>query len=247
LVILSYLVLPQTQGAKMIYQDHIHPFLTHYERDIDNFISNAHDHAKAAGLQYLKRAIEFVKENVFGIPAKAHSSPPPSSHGSYAQNLLSRFNLPSARDGLAAPAGDFYGLLGATLAQATKSGASREAQVEEMSASGTLIPPHMTSSTEKIHYISAQRDRLRVLLSALDKEANSLSVDERIAADVEKRIGAAGPEDGLKKSKSEAEFDTIDRHEAGSGGDKQDEKSASGGWMPWNWGAKLATSSQESE
>lgn len=231
----------------MIYRDHIHPFLTHYEQNIDNFITNAHDRAKAAGLQYLKRAIEFVKENVFGIPAKAQSSPPTTSHGSYAQNLLSRFHLPSARDGLATPAGDFYGLLGATLAQAAKSGASREAQVEEMSASGTLIPPNMTSSSEKMSYISAQQDRLRVLLSALDKEASNLSVDEKIAADVEKRIAAAGSEDGLKKSKSEAEFDTIDRHEAGTGGDRQGERSASGGWMPWNWGAKPAPPSQEPE
>lgn len=232
----------------MIYQDHIHPFLTHYEQDIDNFITNAHDRAKSAGLQYLKRAIEFVKENVFGIPPKARSSPPPSSHGSYAQNLLSRFNLPSARGGFAAPAGDFSGLLGAALAQATRSGVSREAQVEEMSASGTLIPANMTSPTERMTYISAQRDRLRVLLSALDKEASNLSVDQRISADVQRRIAAAGPGgDGLKKSKSEAEFDTIDHYEASTGGDKQGENSASGGWMPWNWGAKPATSSQEPE
>lgn len=232
----------------MIYQDHIHPFLTHYEQDIDNLITNAHDRAKAAGLQYLKRAIEFVKENVFGIPPKAQSSPPPSSHGSYAQTLLSRFNLPSARDGFATPAGDFYDLLGATLAQATKSSASREAQAEELSASGNLIPPNMSSPIEKMSYISAQRDRLRVLLSALDKEAGNLSVDERITADVEKRIAAGGSgDDGLKKSKSEAEFDTIDHLEASTGGVKQGEKSASGGWMPWNWGAKPAPPSQEPE
>ena len=230
----------------MIYQDHIHPFLTHYEQDIDNFITNAHDRAKAAGLQYLKRAIVFLKENVFGIPSKAQYSPPPGSHGSYAQNLFSRFNLPSARDSFAAPAGDFYGLLSAALAQATKSGGSRDAQVEDMSASGTLIPSTMTSNTEKMSYISAQRDRLRVLLSALDKEASNLSADERIAADVQRRMAVEGHEDdGLKKSKSEAEFDTIDHFEASAGSDKQGERSTSGAWMPWNWGAKPAASSQE--
>jgi len=252
LILLSYLVLPQTQGAKMIYQDHIHPFLTHYEQDIDNFITNAHDRAKTAGLQYLKRAIEFVKESVFGMKPKAQSSPPPSSHGSYAQNLLSRFHLPSAREGFAAPAGDFYGLLSSALVQATNSGASREVQAEEMSAGGTLIPPSMTSRTEKMSYISAQRERLRVLLSALDKEAGNLSTEEKIAADVERRMGdttaaAASGEDGLRKSKSEAEFDTIERDEASTGIDKQGQKTTSGGWMPWNWSGKPAAPAQEPE
>lgn len=235
----------------MIYQDHVHPFLEHYEQDIDAFITNAHDRAKAAGLQYLKRAIEFVKENVFGIQPKAQSSPPPSSHGTYAQNLLSRFNLPSARQGFAAPAGDFYGLLSSALAQATNSGASREVQAEEMSASGTLIPSSMTSPAEKMTYISAQRERLRVLLTALDKEASNLSTEEQITSDVERRMrDSAAPaegEDGLKKSKSEAEFDTIDRDEASTGNDKQSQKTSSGGWIPWSWGAKSAAPAQEPE
>lgn len=223
----------------MIYTEHIHPFLTHHEQDIDDFITTAHDRAKAVGLQYLKRAIEFVKVNVFGMPPKAQASPPPTSHGSYTQNLLSRFNLPSARDGFAVPAGDFYGLLSSALAQATRTGVSREAQAEQMTASGTLIPPSMTSPTEKMSYIVAQRERLRVLLTALDKEASTLSHEETIGADVERRIATPGPgAGGLTKSKSEADFDTIDRAEASSANIKHQQANAGGGWMPWNWGAR---------
>ena len=148
-----------------------------------------------------------------------------------------------------APAGDFYALLGSALSQATKSGVSRETQVEEMSASGTLIPPSMTSPTERISYLSAQRERLQVLLSALDKEASNLSLEEKVAADVESRMAVSGSrDDGLRKSKSEADFDTIDdAKEASSGSDKQAQGSAGGGWMPWNWRAKAATSSETPE
>ena len=58
---------------------------------------------------------------------------------------------------------------------------------------------------------------------------------------------AGSRDDGLKKSKSEAEFDTIDDYESSTGVEKQGEKPASGGWMPWNWGAKPAPPSQEPE
>ncbi|KAL8790790.1 MAG: hypothetical protein Q9213_000414 [Squamulea squamosa] len=230
LVLLSYLVLPQTQGARLIYQSYIHPFLAHHESDIDILITNAHDRAKAVGLQYLKRAIDFVKQNILGM--QAQHAPPPSQGETYAQNLLSRFNLPSARQGLAAPAGDFYGLLSAAIGQVGGGGGSRAAQAEDMSRGGTLIPKDITDNAEKMTFIATQRERLRVLLTALDKEASNLSNEEVIEKDVERRLGEVSGVD-LKKSRSEAEFDTIDdQEEIGSG--KQG-TAAAGGWMPWNW------------
>ena len=233
LFLLSYLVLPQTQGAKFIYQSYIHPFLAHHESDIDIFISNAHDRAKAVGLQYLKRAIDFVKQNVLGM--QAQHAPPPSKGETYAQNLLSRFNLPSARQGLAAPAGDFYGLLSAAIGQVGAGGGSRDAKVEEMSQSGTLIPKDITDSAEKMTFLATQRERLRLLLTALDKEASDLSNEEMIQKDVERRIGEGSHGDHLKKSRSEADFDTIDDEE--ELGSEKVGKATTGGWMPWNWGS----------
>ncbi|KAL8774516.1 MAG: hypothetical protein Q9209_000889 [Squamulea sp. 1 TL-2023] len=235
LILLSYLVLPQTQGARLIYQSYIHPFLAHHESDIDILITNAHDRAKVVGLQYLKQAIDFVKQNVLGL--QAQHAPPPSQGETYAQNLLSRFNLPSARQGLAAPAGDFYGLLSAAIGQVGARGGSRAAQAEEMSRGGTLVPKDITDNAEKMTFLATQRERLRVLLTALDKEASELSNEELIQKDVERRLGEVSEVD-LKKSRSEAEFDTIDdQDEIGSG--KQG-TTAAGGWMPWNWsqGAK---------
>lgn len=236
LLLLCYLVLPQTQGAKLIYQTHIHPFLAHHEHDIDNLIISAHDRAKSAGLTYLKRAVEFVKEYLLGIQPKARPETPPSQGGNYAQSLLSRFNLPSAREGLAAPAGDFYGLLSAALGtnNTTSGTSSREVQAEDLSRSGTLIPQGMTSASEKMTFLSTQRERLRVLLSALDKEADGLSPEAAIEKDVEKRMVGEQLGEGLRKSKSEAEFEEIGKDDLRGEGAKPQASS----WMPWVWGAK---------
>ena len=240
LLLLCYLVLPQTQGAKLIYQTHIHPFLAHHEHDIDNLIISAHDRARAAGLIYLKRAIEFVKENLLGIQPKQRPDTPPGHGGNYAQSLLSRFNLPSAREGLAAPAGDFYGLLSAALGPAnatggTSSSSSREVLVEDLSRSGTLIPPNMASASEKITFLSTQREKLRVLLSALDKEADVLGPEATIEKDIDRRMAGEQLGEGLRKSRSEAEFEEIGKDDWKS--DKAKPSQASG-WMPWTWGTK---------
>ena len=243
LFLLSYLVLPQTQGAKLLYQTYIHPFLAHYEHDIDKFIISAHDRAKAIGLDYLKRAIEFVKQNVLGIqPKAAHAEAIPSG-GNYAQNLLSRFNLPSAREGLAAPAGDFYSLLSSAVGNiSTSSGASREVQMEDLTRSGTLIPQGMTSTTEKMTFLSAQREKLRVLLGALDKEASDLGTEAAIEKDVEKRLAGEQLGDKLRKNKSELEFEQIGKEDLKG---QKEGKSVQGGSWFGSWGSKAAAAMKE--
>lgn len=266
LLLLSYLVLPQTQGARLLYQSHVDPFLAHYEADIDTFITHAHDRAIAFGLSSLKRAIEFVKVNILGMPprspAAAASYAYGANTGSYAQNLLSRFNLPSARQGYqptTPAAGDFYGLFGTVLGHISAGrGVSSEAQVEEMSRSGTLVPPGLTSAAEKITFLATQRERLRVLLTALDQQASELSQEEMMERDVESRLRAAGAatpsaDDGLRISKSEAEFEAIEREEWGSekaamtergdenrsGPNSSPSTATGGGWIPWGlWGAQ---------
>ena len=238
LALLSYLVLPQTQGARVLYQSHVHPFLAKYEHDIDEAIVSMHNNARKAGLEYLKTAIEFVKQNLLGIQPKQQSFAPQHQSqgggGNYAQNLLSRFNLPSARQGLAAPAGDLYGMLSATMGQlGSGSGISREAQVESMSRS--VIPEGMTSNAEKMTFLSTQRERLRILLTALDKEASEISQEEMIERDVDRRLasGMDGASEHSGKSRSGTPFERIERDEA-------EEKASGGSWMPWNYFAKQA-------
>ena len=193
-----------------------------------------HNNARKAGLEYLKTAIEFVKQNLLGIQPKQQSFAPQSQGGNYAQNLLSRFNLPSARQGLAAPAGDLYGLLSATMGQLSSgAGSSREAQVESMSRS--VIPEGMTSNAEKMSFLSTQRERLRILLTALDKEASEISQEEMIEKDVERRMAAGidGTSEHSGKSRSGTPFERIEKDEA-------EEKASGGSWMPWNYFAKQA-------
>ncbi|KZF22763.1 hypothetical protein L228DRAFT_135505 [Xylona heveae TC161] len=245
----TYLVLPQTQGARQLYQERIHPFLAHHEAEIEAFIGNAHERLKAAGLQYLKQAIDMIKEHVLGYPPARPATPPPrSSYGapSYAQTLLARFNLPSAREGLAAPAGDLYGFLSAALGQTSSS--TREVPAED---AAHLIPAELSSDEEKMSFISTQRDRLRSLLRALDNEANNLSTSTADASSA--AAGTySGDEANLSKSRSELEFEPISRDELGTG--EKDSKAAAaakgGSWMPWSWGygsSKSALSSPSEE
>ena len=139
------------------------------------------------------------------MPPKSSSTATSNAYGtntgSYAQNLLSRFNLPSARQGLISPTatagGEFYGLLGAALGHIGAGGvggggASREAQVKEMSRSGALVPPGLTSTKEKMTFLATRREHLKVLLTALEKQADELSQDEMIERDVESRLRPAG-------------------------------------------------------
>ena len=90
LILLSYLVLPQTQGARLLYQSHVHPFLAKYEHDIDVFIVSAHENARKAGLEYLKKAIDFVKQNLLGMQAKEQRFAPQSQSGTYCPDSIYR-------------------------------------------------------------------------------------------------------------------------------------------------------------
>lgn len=201
------------------------------------------------GLSSFKRFIDFVKENILGLPPRAAPPSVAPEFGSYAQTLLSRFNLPSARQGLAAPAGDFYGLLTSALGQvgSTSGGQSREAQAEEMmSRSGTLIPQGLTSTAEKMTFLATQRERLSLLLTALDKEAIGLEKEDFIQQDVEMRLRTPpqhhyGQEE-LKKSKSEVEFETVES-EDWSGARLASNVGGLGKWMPWGWGGQASRSS----
>jgi receptor expression-enhancing protein 1/2/3/4 len=249
-----WLVLPQTQGAKIIYQEHIHPFLANHEREIEEFISKAHERAKTAGWQYLKQAVELFKEHVLGLPPK-QASPQPSYYpgGSYAQNLLARFNLPSARDTTLAAGGlgDFYGLLSSAVGQVTATNRSQDAQAADLSASGTLIPASIQGDSERISYIATQRERLSVLMKALDTEASNISSTSPggTRSTTPRGQGTERDENSVGRSRSEVSFDRVERDEVEGDERPTRVRTKSGGWMPWNWkGAEgPSTAGKESE
>lgn len=234
LLFLLYLVLPQTQGARIIYQTYVHPWLEENETAIEDFIASAHHRLRQAGISYLKRAIDLLKTNVLGIPASPAShasaaSATPGSTQSYTQTLLARFSLPAARwTGAGSGAGsagtgstDFYNLLASAVSAATGAGSGGQAQpagqAGGMEASGTLIPDTIRGTSEKMTFIAAQRERLSFLMSALDREATQIkSEDEATRAWQAADVGLDGargidkPADGLSKSRSEGDFEKLE-------------------------------------
>lgn len=203
----AYLVLPQTQGARILYQGYVDPFLTHHEREIEEFIGSLHERAKALGLQYFYQAIDFVRERVLGLPPQRPQTPPPASATSYAQSLLSRFYLPSAVGGNnPAPANDWYSAISSAVASVTSPAKSQEARAEELSASGFLLPREFEtkSRAEKAMFYSNQRDLLDVLRNALMREERDLDRDEDDLA-----YGGVP----LRKNRSDNSFDHIEHED----------------------------------
>ncbi|KAL4923073.1 HVA22/TB2/DP1 family protein [Aspergillus undulatus] len=201
----AYLVLPQTQGARIMYQDYVEPFLAHHEREIEEFIGRSHERAKALGLQYFYQLIDFVRERVLGLPPQRPPTPPPAGAASYAQSLLSRFNLPSAVGGTQpAPASDWYSAISSAVAGLTSPNKSQEARAEELSASRFLLPREFESKSraEKARFYSKQRDMLDVLRDALMNEERNLEDD-----------GLAYGGAPLRKNRSDNSFDHIEHED----------------------------------
>lgn len=121
LALILYLVLPGKQGSVQIYQNYIFPFLDEHERSIDRMISNGHASAKAAGMDVIKRAVEYIRVQILGGQAR-QPTPPPSRNVSYSSYLMDRFAMPAARNsfagsfaGVSGSPSDLFGMLGSTL------------------------------------------------------------------------------------------------------------------------------------
>ena len=266
-----YLVLPQTQGARLIYQEYVHPYLEDNETQIEDFIASAHERLRAAGISYLKRAIELLKTNVLGLPpspepASAAAATPSATPASYTQTLLARFSLPSARwnvttEAAGAVGNDFFNLLAGAVSAATGAATGATGGTHEASdkaVTGALIPESIRGSTARMTFIAAQRERLNIVLSALEREATKLEKeDEQQRADREQNRAASmsldggsdeptqRPASGLSKSRSEVDFEKLD---AESGTEEMDEDvgarkrpsaatRTSSSWVPWGWGS----------
>ncbi|KAJ5647120.1 hypothetical protein N7490_003492 [Penicillium lividum] len=225
LFFMCYLVLPQTQGARLLYQDYVDPFLTHHEHEIEELIGRGHERAKALGLQYFYQAMDMIRVKVLGLPPQKEAPPPPSGPAAYAQSLLSRFNLPSAAATAAAP-GDWYSALSSALGSVTSPGKSREAHEEELSASGTLLQRQIQSMTgiDKAQYISHQREVLDYLRSTLAREEQAIQRDDPDDDDL--AYGAP-----LRKNKSDNSFDVVDDEDLGSRPARRTSGKWASGWL----------------
>ena len=215
-----YLVMPGKQGSVYIYQAYVHPWLESHERQIDDLIHEIHAKGKAAGFDAVQAAIEYIRVNFLG--QAPHQPPPPQAQGlSYSASLLSRFNMPSARSNVAAAGStDIFSMLGKMVQQSTyPTSTSRDAQVDDLTQTGSLIPPSL-SGTERSDFVNTQRDRLQTLLQAFDREAgSSASYSSAMpppptSRNVSGRKSYLAPGDGpqnypMHKSRSDSEFEDL--------------------------------------
>lgn len=75
-----WLVLPQTQGASQIYENHIATFLELHERQIDVYVYNACNNIKILGADYLARFLHYAKEYAahYTMNTEIHPYSPPA-------------------------------------------------------------------------------------------------------------------------------------------------------------------------
>ena len=254
-----WLVLPQTQGATKLYFEYVHPTLTKHEVEIEELISRAHDHAKAAGAEYVQHLMEIAKQLLFGaLPHVAAAAAPPGGRGtppsplspphdaaSFAQHLFARWRVPPLTPYAPQMATDFYNFLSSALQQQQQQPGSR-------SDSG-LIPAHVKTPADKARFIELQRQRLQTVMAALESEMAHLQSDTAAAsADDDDDLDAAaaggrngnngGSGGGLYKSYSqghlstyEGDFDHVSMADAAA-----PPAASTGGWF-WGWGAKPET------
>lgn len=255
-----YLVLPGKQGSVYIYKEYIHPFLEEHERQIDSMISDAHARAKEAGLDAVKSGWEYVRVQILGQAPKG-PTPPPSRNVSYSTYLMDRFAMPSARQGLAAAGtSDIFNLIGKALQQTTyPSSTTRDAQAEDPTQFGSLIPPSL-SGEQRTDYITMQRERLSTFTQAFDNEANrpaTSSSRSPAPRQPSSRKPYLAPDEStyMHKSRSESEFEDLayeampDPGAYGARYDEYDDRGrrrprekkeqgggGGGGWSTWIWG-----------
>ena len=214
-------------------------------------ISDGHEKARSAGLDAVKRVIEYIRVQFLGQEPK-RPTPPVSRNVSYTTQLFNRFALPSARAG---PSGsgtsELLGLLGSALQQAYGDSASQGGQARDLTASGNLIPTHLAGA-EREDYVREQRERLSTLLRAFDAEADGMpgawASGSRTASGAPRTPTGRKPylspgDDAMHRSRSESEeigYEAMpdpDHFRARPEGAPHD-RPAKGtpGWSNWIWG-----------
>lgn len=246
LFFLLYLVLPQTQGAKLLYLSYFEPWIVHHERQIDDFIGQTHKRLEQMGLGYMNIVIEWIREKILGQSSPqshniaAAAAPGTAGYVNYASDLLSRFAMPAARTS-AAPAvqagagagNSVLGMLSSAAGAALGSGLGASASTNTLravppsaQASGSPNPDSFLSnlsampSDQKSTYITNQRDRLTAMLKALDREQQSHDLAygaETISRSSGRRPPSSQSGGAFSKSHSEQSFDNIDFDDLRSG------------------------------
>lgn len=197
-------------------------------------------------MAYVEMGIEWVKVNVLGFAPAKPDAPRPAGQ-TYAQSLMSRFQMPAARG-----SNDLYGLVNQALSGASAlygaqhdSAGTRDAQAADLSRSTkNLVPDSIRNNDDRLNYVASQRQRLETLLQAFDREQENIRTQQTGGSRYHEVNRSTGSLSGsLSRNRSEAEFDRIERDELSSGSERPPYpitppalgRRTSSGWMPWNW------------
>ncbi|ORY79968.1 hypothetical protein BCR37DRAFT_381394 [Protomyces lactucae-debilis] len=166
MIVVLWMVLPQTQGATQLYLHYLHPQLVLHERDLDKLIFTLHQQAMQSGAAQLQRLYRLVQEILIGPAARApeNSATPTSSTGPAEQdgfiaNLLARFRT--------VPVGSSAETIPATLL-AFISSYSRSATSMTPSSAADIVPSHLQPE-ERANYIALQKQKVNNWLQLLDQ------------------------------------------------------------------------------
>jgi hypothetical protein len=193
LIFMLYLVLPQTQGAKVLYLNYLEPYILHHEGQIDDFLTQAHNQLEAIGFGYFHVIIEFVREKVLH---QQSPQPPPQqtgagTYGSYANDFLSRFVMPQARPSADHPVGGIYSTISgfASSALGAQAGGRTRGMDDAASIPDSLVADNISykqDTASRQHAISTQRERLTAILKDLEAEQQNLDLAYGSSANISK-------------------------------------------------------------
>ena len=137
--------------------------------------------------------------------------------------------------------GDFYGMLAGALQQAVSMGGSTTGAAkdrsEDLAYPGNLVPPDMSSPEDRMGYVMAQRERLRVLLRAFDREAYNISSEEGQKGKAHRRVSERA--ETMRSRGSEVDFEKVSWEESPEDVPlpKSPGEKGGGSWMGWIWGS----------
>lgn len=186
--------------------------------------------------------IEWVKINVLGFAPRSPEPDRPAGQ-TYAQSLMSRFQMPAARG-----SNDLYGLVNQALsgASALYGAGNKDAQAADLSRAANLVPDNIRNNDDRLNYVANQRQRLETLLQAFDREQDNIRSQQSGGNRYYEGTSRASSNSNLSRNKSELEFDRIDRDEIMPERPPYPltppplGRRTSSGWMPWNWQTKQA-------
>ena len=206
-------------------------------------IQDVHNQVKSIpgvefALSHIGEIWAYVQERVFGkqrhtrnYEAELRHAPPTAN--TYMASLLGRFIAPEAEGRNATTAGTgagaMAGMLSAAISQASNLAASGGSKSGGTARGEPLIPDHVTGDTERLNYINDQRRRLRSLLSAFDKEEDTIHLAS--SADTQ-----GGSRSSIGRNRSDYEFETIRQEDVRGEERPSNERRTSKGWTGWMFG-----------